>query len=39
MELLARLVLQTAADQDIVSIVQKHIISDYEDQQVRTSCS
>ncbi|XP_026416504.1 uncharacterized protein LOC113311935 [Papaver somniferum] len=33
MELLARLVLQTAADQYIVSIVQKHIISDYEDQQ------
>ncbi|XP_026428427.1 uncharacterized protein LOC113324320 isoform X2 [Papaver somniferum] len=32
MELLARLVLQTAADQDIVSMVQKHIVSDYEHQ-------
>ncbi|KAI3860400.1 hypothetical protein MKX03_018196 [Papaver bracteatum] len=32
MELLARLVLQTAADQDIISMVQKHIVSDYEHQ-------
>ncbi|OVA07329.1 HEAT [Macleaya cordata] len=32
MELLARLVLQTGADDDIVTMVQKHIILDYQHQ-------